>query len=110
MKEYVMRMLVSTPHSNYLPQPKKVIVATDNMKTDTMTIPLFGHGLEVQGNLAHDPIVTGSFASYVVTGSDGEKYGVFTVTDNHPATPSEWAGSYRINVSRLVAAELDVFA
>ena len=74
------------------------------MKTSAVTIPLFGHGLESVGNLAHEPRVDGSFAADTVTGNDGAEYAVFTVTD--PADghyPSEWAGTYRISVSRLKA-------
>ena len=41
------------------------------MKTTTVTIPLFGHGLEVVGNLARDPRVTGNFSAETVIGNDG---------------------------------------
>ena len=71
------------------------------MKTNTVTIPLFGHGLESVGNLAHDPVVTGAFAADTVTGNDGVEYAVFTVAEGN--YPSEWVGTYRISVSRLKA-------
>ena len=74
------------------------------MKTSTVSIPLFGHGLESQGTIAHDPVVTGAFAADTVTGNDGKEYAVFTVTDpENGAYPSEWAGSYRIRIDRLQA-------
>ena len=76
------------------------------MKTNTVTIPLFGHGLESVGNLAHDPVVTGAFAAdtvtgMTVTGNDGVEYAVFTVAEGNYL--SEWVGTYRISVSRLKA-------
>lgn len=71
------------------------------MKTSTVSIPLFGHGLEDVGNLAHDPVVTGAFAADTVTGNDGVEYAVFTVAEGN--YPSEWVGVYRIAVSRLQA-------
>lgn len=71
------------------------------MKTTTVTIPLFGHGLEAVGNLAHEPRVTGAFAADTVTGNDGVEYAVFTVAEGN--YPSEWVGVYRINVERLKA-------
>lgn len=74
------------------------------MKTSTVKIPLFGHGLESQGTIAHEPEVSGAFAADTVTGNDGIEYAVFTVTDPADGSyPSEWAGSYRISVSRLQA-------
>ena len=72
------------------------------MKTTTVTIPLFGHGLEVVGNLARDPRVTGNFSAETVIGNDGVEYAVFTVSENG-IYPSEWAGTYRINIGRLKA-------
>ena len=71
------------------------------MKTSTVTIPLFGHGLESVGNLAHNPVVTGAFAADTVTGNDGVEYAVFTVAEGN--YPSEWVGTYRISISRLKA-------
>lgn len=72
------------------------------MKTTTVTISLFGHGLEDVGNLAHDPRVTGNFAADTVQGNDGKEYALFTVIDPDDGRyPSEWAGTYRINVERL---------
>ena len=72
------------------------------MKTSTVTIPLFGHGLESAGNMAHNPEVTGAFSADTVTGNDGIEYAVFTVSDPSGGSyPSEWAGEYRISVDRL---------
>lgn len=71
------------------------------MKTSTVSIPLFGHGLESAGNLAHEPVVTGNFAADIATGNDGIEYAVFTVAEGN--YPSEWVGVYRISVSRLKA-------
>ena len=75
------------------------------MKTSTVTIPLFGHGLECAGSMQLEPKVTGAFAAETVTGNDGIEYAVFTVSD--PANgvyPSQWAGTYRISVNRLKSA------
>ena len=80
------------------------------MKTSSVTIPLYGHGLETVGSIDHEPTVTGTFAADTVTGEDGNEYAVFTVGDGYPATPSIWAGAYRISVDRLLAACEDVFA
>lgn len=99
-----------TGNQNYIPKPKKTIVPTDTMKSDPFTIPLFGHGLETLGSINNEPTVKGVFATDVITGNDGKKYALFTVADEYPAFPSEWAGTYRINVDRLAAAGLDVFA
>ena len=106
---YGMTMEVHNAPQNYNPTPKQVITPTDTMKTDPITIPLFGHGLESVGNISNEPMVTGSFAADVVTGNDGKKYAVFTVADNYPGTPSSWAGTYRISVDRIAAAGLDLF-
>ena len=80
------------------------------MKTNPVTMPLYGHGLETLGSIDHEPTVTGTFAADTVTGNDGKEYAVFTVGDNHPAAPSVWAGTYRISVDRLEAAREDVFS
>lgn len=78
--------------------------------TATVNIPLYGHGLEDVGNIAHEPHVVGSFAADPVTGNDGVKYGVFTITDSETgAYPSAWAGTYRINADRLKAEVPQVF-
>ena len=75
------------------------------MKTTTVKIPLYGHGLENVGSLDHEPEVTGAFAAETVTGNDGIEYAVFTVSDPADGSyPSEWAGTYRIKVSRLKSA------
>ena len=75
------------------------------MKTSTVSLPLFGHGLESAGSLSADPVVSGAFAADTVTGNDGKEYAVFTVSDPADGSyPSEWAGSYRISVDRLTAA------
>lgn len=74
------------------------------MKTTTVTIPLFGHALECVGSMKNEPRVTGSFSAETVTGNDGVEYAVFTVSDPETGSyPSEWAGTYRISVSRLKA-------
>lgn len=78
------------------------------MKTTPVSIPLYGHGVETAGNIDHEPIVNGTFAADTVTGEDGNEYAIFTIADNYPASPSIWAGTYRISVDRL--AGLDVFA
>lgn len=80
------------------------------MKTDSVSIHLYGHGLETVGSIDHEPVVSGTFAEETVTGEDGKEYGVFTVTDGYPAYPSNWAGTYRISVERLAAQGDDVFA
>lgn len=72
------------------------------MKTNTVSIPLLGHGLETVGNLDHEPVVVGNFAAETVNGNDGKEYAVFTVAEGN--YPSEWVGTYRIWVSRLRAA------
>jgi hypothetical protein len=73
--------------------------------TTPVTIPLMGHGLESCGNLAHNPRVKGTFAADPITGNDGKIYGVFTAIDpDDKAYPSEWAGTYRIDVDRLKCA------
>lgn len=75
------------------------------MKTATVKIPLFGHGLETVGSIDHEPVVSGAFAAETVTGNDGIEYAVFTVSDPADGSyPSEWAGTYRIRVSRLKSA------
>lgn len=79
------------------------------MKTDTVKIPLYGHGLENVGSIHHEPYVNGAFEADTVTGDDGKEYALFTVADEYPAAPSVWAGTYRISVDRLVAAGVDVF-
>lgn len=107
---YGMTMQVNEKAQNYMPTPGKVITPTNTMKTATVSIPLFGHGLESVGNICQEPTVTGNFAADVVTGADGGKYAVFTVTDNYPGAPSAWAGTYRISVNRIAAAGLDLFA
>lgn len=71
------------------------------MKTSTVTIPLFGHGLEAVGSMEHEPCVTGAFSADTVTGNDGVEYAVFTVAEG--GYPSEWVGAYRISVDRLKA-------
>lgn len=79
-------------------------------KTTSVTIPLYGHGLETVGNIDHEPMVTGTFAADPVTGNDGTVFGIFTVPDPTNGTdyPSQWAGTYRISVDRLKS--LPVFA
>lgn len=103
-------------------------------KTSAVTIPLYGHGLECDGSIAHEPQVTGTFAADPVTGNDGTVFGVFTITDPSRESvdsveaandeeavviadgitgfpyPSLWAGTYRINASRLKAEVPSVFA
>lgn len=96
--------------SSYTPEPDRRIIPTDTMKTDPVTIHLYGHGLETVGSIDNEPMVTGTFAEDVVTGADGVKYAVFTVSDTFPAAPSIWAGTYRINVDRLAAMGEDVFS
>lgn len=80
-------------------------------KTDPVTIPLYGHGLECVGSIAHEPDVTGTFAADPVTGNDGTLFGVFTVPDpaNGADYPSLWAGTYRLSASRLLANVPRVF-
>lgn len=79
-------------------------------KTTSVTIPLYGHGLECVGNIAREPHVTGTFAADPVTGSDGTIFGVFTVPDPTGAEyPSLWAGTYRIRADRLKVCAPDVF-
>ena len=86
-------------------------VKTMTFKTDSVNIPLYGHGLECVGNIVHEPHVTGTFAADPVTGEDGNVYGVFTVQDSADKSyPSLWAGTYRINASRLRAYAPSVFA
>jgi hypothetical protein len=81
------------------------------MNTNPVTLPLYGHGLECVGNIAHEPPVTGSFAEDTITGADGVEYALFTVADPYPAAPSIYAGTYRLRVDRLRAAlGADVFA
>jgi len=80
-----------------------------NMRTDRVTIPLYGHGVETVGSIDHEPLVNGTFAANTVTGEDGKEYALFTIADEYPAAPSIWAGTYRISVSRLVGAGLNVF-
>ena len=80
------------------------------MKTTPVTIPLYGHGLECDGGICVEPIVTGTFTADTVTGSDGKEYALFTLSDTAPVAPSLWAGTYRLNVGRLAAAGVDVFA
>lgn len=71
------------------------------MKTNPVSIPLYGHGVETVGNIDHEPHVKGTFAAATVTGEDGKEYALFTVADEYPAAPSIWAGTYRISVERL---------
>ena len=97
------------PTRYYSPEPSHHITPTDHMTTSTVKIHLYGHGLEVVGNLSSEPEVIGTFAEDVVTGSDGAKYAVFTITDDTPGIPSSWAGTYRIDVNRLAAMGEDVF-
>ena len=80
-------------------------------KTTTVTVPLYGHGLETIGNIDNEPMVTGTFAADPVTGNDGTIFGVFTVPDptNGAEYPSQWAGTYRINADLLKACAPDVF-
>ncbi len=80
-------------------------------KTTSVTIPLYGHGLECVGNIAHEPHITGTFAADPVTGSDGKIYGVFTVPDSTNGTdyPSLWAGTYRIHADWLKVCSPGVF-
>lgn len=79
-------------------------------KTSPVTIPLYGHGLECVGSIAHEPRVNGTFAADPVTGNDGNIFGVFTVTDPEDGRyPSGWAGTYRISASRLRSYGPDVF-
>ena len=81
---------------------KKEGFSMATMKTATVTIPLFGHGLENVGSIQHEPDVTGAFTAETVTGNDGVEYAVFTVSDPvNGSYPSSWAGQYRISVSRL---------
>ena len=80
------------------------------MKTSSVTIPLYGHGVETVGSIDHEPHVNGTFAADTVTGEDGKEYALFTVADEYPAAPSIWAGTYRISVDRLMASGADVFA
>ena len=78
-------------------------------KTSTVTIPLYGHGLEDVGSVQIEPIVTGTFAADSVTGADGNEYGVFTIAEpTNNAYPALWAGTYRVDVDRLTGT--DVFA
>lgn len=79
------------------------------MKTSSVSIHLYGHGVETVGNIDHEPLVTGTFAAETVTGEDGKEYALFTVADEYPAAPSSWAGTYRISVERLEACGADVF-
>ena len=75
------------------------------MKTTTVTIPLYGHGLENIGTIYPEPEVTGAFSAETVIGNDGFEYAIFTVSDPaNGAYPSEWAGQYRISVERLKSA------
>lgn len=76
------------------------------MKTSTVSVPLYGHGLECVGSIDHEPHVTGAFSAETTTGSDGVEYAVFTVSDTAPNLP-QWAGTYRIRVDRLRAAQLN---
>ena len=83
-------------------------------KTTTVTIPLYGHGLESAGNVAIEPRVPGVFTADPVTGNDGEVFGVFTISDPTAESgalpyPSAWAGTYRISASRLKAEVPSVF-
>lgn len=75
--------------------------------TNPVKIPLLGHGLEIVGMMTPCPEVTGTFDRKPVTGKDGKEYAVFTVQDNGE-TPSDWAGTYRINLQRLKNALTDV--
>lgn len=80
------------------------------MKTDAVTIPLYGHGLECSGTMAIEPIVTGTFDADTITGSDGKEYAIFTIpAPENKDFPDLWAGEYRIDVSRLASAKLPVF-
>lgn len=82
-----------------------------SLKTGTVTIPLYGHGLENVGSVDAEPMVTGSFAADPVTGNDGKEYAVFTIADpQNGEYPSLWAGTYRISLSRLEAYAPEVFA
>lgn len=73
------------------------------MKTQTVRIPLLNHGLEsMTGGICHEPEVIGNFAADTVIGKDGKEYALFTVIDpDNGMYPSEWAGTYRISVSRI---------
>ena len=78
-------------------------------KTDPVNIILLGHSIMCAGILRPNPHVTGTFAADPVTGSDGEKYGVFTVSDDgtHPVS---WCGVYYLAVSGMQAYCPHVFA
>ena len=77
------------------------------ISTDKVRIPVYGHGLESQGNIAHEPHAVGTFAADPVTGNDGKEYGVFTVAEGDN-NPSNWVGVYRIDLSKLEAVLPDM--
>lgn len=79
------------------------------LKTNPVKINLLGHGLERLGSIRPEPEVTGTFARETVTGNDGREYAVFTISDPvDGAFPSQWAGTYRIDLTRLKNAHLGV--
>ena len=72
------------------------------ISTDKVRIPVWGHGLESQGNIAHEPHAVGTFAADPVTGNDGKEDGVFTVAEGD-GNPSNWVGVYRIYLAMIEA-------
>lgn len=78
------------------------------LKTTKVKVSLSGHGLEAQGNLAHYPLVVGTFAEDPVTGNDGAAYAVLTVEEGD-GNLSAWIGTYRLPLSGLKANRPDVF-
>lgn len=80
------------------------------LKTEPITIFLYGHGLECVGNINPEPLVKGSFEADPIIGNDGNEYAVFTIADpQNGEYPSLWAGTYRINLSRLKAYAPECF-
>ena len=75
--------------------------------TNLVEIPVIGHGLEMLGNILHEPHAKGRLAADTVTGTDGAEYALFTIIDDG-TQPAKWAGTYRLDLKRLIAQTTDL--
>ena len=76
------------------------------LTTKQIKVPLLGHGLAVLGNIIEEPLVMGYLSADTVPGTDGEEYALFTIADDG-TQPAGWAGTYRINLQRLLLKTTD---